>query len=38
MNSSGATPLHDAVSRNCIEIAEELLQGGANPFIQAVKG
>ncbi|KAF4523546.1 hypothetical protein B566_EDAN011994 [Ephemera danica] len=38
MNSCGATPLHDAVSQNCIEIVEELLQGGANPLIQAMKG
>ena len=38
MNSSGATALHDAVLRGDEDIIEELLQSGANPLIQAMKG
>jgi ankyrin repeat protein len=38
MNSCGATALHDAVLRGDKDIVEELLQSGANPLIQAMKG
>lgn len=38
MNSCGATALHDAVLRGDDDIIEELMQGGANPLIQAMKG
>jgi hypothetical protein len=38
MNSCGATALHDAVLRDDKDIVEELMQGGANPLIQAMKG
>jgi ankyrin repeat protein len=38
MNSCGATALHDAVLRGDKGIVEELMQSGANPLIQAMKG
>ncbi|KAJ8869921.1 hypothetical protein PR048_028932 [Dryococelus australis] len=38
MNSCGATPLHDAVIEGNEEVVEELLQNGANPLIQPIKG
>ncbi|XP_069671476.1 uncharacterized protein [Periplaneta americana] len=38
MNACGATPLHDAVLRADEDIVEELMQSGANPLIQAMKG
>ncbi|XP_021936074.1 uncharacterized protein LOC110837829 isoform X2 [Zootermopsis nevadensis] len=38
MNSCGATALHDAVLRGDRDIVEELMQSGANPLIQSLKG
>jgi ankyrin repeat protein len=38
MNSCGATALHDAVLRGDKDIVEELMQSGANPLIQSMKG
>ena len=38
VNSLGDTPLHDAVARGDIDVVEELLRAGANPFIRSIKG
>lgn len=38
VNSLGVAPLHDAVARGDIDVIEELLRGGANPCIRAIKG